>query len=326
MPTNKRKIVYKSKSGKIYDTPEEARIDREYSIKEKIINGFRNAYNGVSNYFFNNSNLKAKQINNRNINKQKVRNVNNPYNSSTRIRNNNSRSRVLSEIFENGMNKNINIDKTSRNYDKRYDIVHTGKTIPYRGTLIDIAGLDSIAKQAAIYNKNPTFPQYEKPRSKNAKRVNLEEVLGLPLQETVGGHTAYFNTGKYSFDDNKRFLNNNGYKDKNITKEKIDNAIMNTNYLRNFGSIPASNYVRDFRYIADVVPQLYPDGKSKMINRNTHPLYHAIQYFANGNYNPGSQSHTEDVRNEGKNFLKELKKYPKYYQEVMDFYTGIRTQ
>jgi hypothetical protein len=112
-------------------------------------------------------------------------------------------------------------------------------------------------------------------------QIPLEEALGLPAQETALGAIPFGN-----------------YKNvpKNATEEErkkileYNRALGNSSYFRNYGSIPAENMVRDFRYNIVEDP----------ISRDIPPLLHAFNYWKDGNYNRGDKNHTSDVIEKGR--------------------------
>lgn len=180
-----------------------------------------------------------------------------------RVRRNDSPTADESEKFNDRVNKTIygNVKKTSA-------IPQTGKPnmkygIPYlidKEIKIDGVGrmptnaLDSLAKYASITG------------------ISLQEALGLAGQETKGGANPYGNT--------------NGTKEEN-------RALLNGNYFREFGFIPAEYLVRDFEY----------NREGHSVDRNIPPLQHAFQYYKAGKYNSNDKSHSTDVLNTGRIML-----------------------
>lgn len=180
-----------------------------------------------------------------------------------RVRRNDSPTADESEKFNDRVNKTIygNVKKTSA-------IPQTGKPnmkygIPYlidKEIKIDGVGrmptnaLDSLAKYASITG------------------ISLQEALGLAGQETKGGANPYGNT--------------NGTKEEN-------RALLNGNYFREFGFIPAEYLVRDFEY----------NREEHSVDRNIPPLQHAFQYYKAGKYNSNDKSHSTDVLNTGRIML-----------------------
>lgn len=183
--------------------------------------------------------------------------------NSGRVRRNDSPTANESEKFNDRVNKTIygNVKKTSA-------IPQTGKPnmkygIPYlidKEIKIDGVGrmptnaLDSLAKYASITG------------------ISLQEALGLAGQETKGGANPYGNT--------------NGTKEEN-------RALLNGNYFREFGFIPAEYLVRDFEY----------NREGHSVDRNIPPLQHAFQYYKAGKYNSNDKSHSADVLNTGRIML-----------------------
>ena len=180
-----------------------------------------------------------------------------------RVRRNDSPTADESEKFNDRVNRTIygNVKKTSA-------IPQTGKPnmkygIPYlidKEIKIDGVGrmptnaLDSLAKYASITG------------------ISLQEALGLAGQETKGGANPYGNT--------------NGTKEEN-------RALLNGNYFREFGFIPAEYLVRDFEY----------NREGHSVDRNIPPLQHAFQYYKAGKYNSNDKSHSTDVLNTGRIML-----------------------
>ena len=183
--------------------------------------------------------------------------------NSGRVRRNDSPTADESEKFNDRVNRTIygNVKKTSA-------IPQTGKPnmkygIPYlidKEIKIDGVGrmptnaLDSLAKYASITG------------------ISLQEALGLAGQETKGGANPYGNT--------------NGTKEEN-------RALLNGNYFREFGFIPAEYLVRDFEY----------NREGHSVDRNIPPLQHAFQYYKAGKYNSNDKSHSADVLNTGRIML-----------------------
>lgn len=138
-------------------------------------------------------------------------------------------------------------------------------TQSHNGFRVPTNALDSIAKYAGM------------------EQVPIQTALGLPFQETSKGERPYFN-----YDNKGKVKGMKGF-----TKRDLGN----TNYFKNFGIIPAENFVRDFEYTTGG----YNNGKPIT---NIPPLQHAFQHFKKGRYNPGDSSHTQDVTNVGEDIWK----------------------
>jgi hypothetical protein len=184
---------------------------------------------------------------------------------SSRVRNNDSPTSEASSSLEDGMNSSI------YNPSKRV-LPNMKYAIPYIEDLeVIIPGvgrtttnaLDSLAKYA-----------YE-------AQIPLEEALGLAAQETAFGATPignYKNVPKNATEEERREI------------LEYNRALGNSSYFRNYGSIPAENMVRDFRYNIVEDP----------ISRDTPPLLHAFNYWKDGDYNRGDKNHTSDVIEKGR--------------------------
>lgn len=185
--------------------------------------------------------------------------VENP--EEARVRENDSPTKKTSEEYEARMNKSV---YHSANYvapNMPYAIPYlTEKEIKVPGVgRVSTNALDSLAKYAAITD------------------TPLSDALGLAAQETAFGALPLMN---YTDDDS------------------VDNrALGNSSYFRNYGEIPAENFVRDFRYNSN-------KPGDKPIDRSVPPLQHAFEYFKKGNYNRGDKNHTSDVRAKGREVMK----------------------
>lgn len=158
------------------------------------------------------------------------------------------------------------------------------KEIRILGNRTSENALDSLAKYSAI------------------TRLPLVDALGLFGQETTLGAVPYENvvstkgkTGK----DEEEILSRN-------------NALMNSNYFRGYGIIPAEYAVRDYRYNLEADP----------ISRDVPPLQHAFEYYKSGKYNTGDKKHSSMVRSYGEAMMKDpsVKKWistSKYAQEAI---------
>lgn len=148
---------------------------------------------------------------------------------------------------------------------KAYDIPYGEREIkvsPKGSTLstkISVNALDSIAKYAGITG------------------TPIKAAIGLPYQETTFGKMPAFNYEK-------------------LGKEYSSRDLGNTNYFKNFGSIPAEYLVRDFRYNGDL---MINGRRDNPIALNVPPLQHAFEYYNSGNYNRGDEDHTPDVEAAG---------------------------
>lgn len=172
---------------------------------------------------------------------------------TARVRSNDSPTKNNSEALEDEMNKLLFNSKGRRLPNMKYAIPYIEELevkVPGVGRTTTNA-LDSLAKYA-----------YE-------ARIPLEEAIGIAAQETALGALPLYNYG-----------------DENVS----DRALGNASYFRNYGIIPAENFVRDFRYNVAEDP----------ISRDIPPLLHAFEYWKKGNYNRGDPNHTSDVRNKGR--------------------------
>jgi hypothetical protein len=193
-----------------------------------------------------------------------------------RVRRNNSPTRRLSEPYEDKMNRFITIKGSHSNpsYDIPFDV---NKQITVRGNTVSTNILDTLAKYVDIHNANPVLAEHplmsrktKKPIGK-PRTVTLQEILGLASQETNFGAQPYMNSGK----------------------KWDDNALLNSNYLKSFGSIPAEYLLRNFHY------------NDANVDRKTNPVLDAIRYYAEGDYNRNDHKHTSDVINRGKEVWKD---------------------
>lgn len=159
-----------------------------------------------------------------------------------------------------------------KNINHAYDIPWIkSKEMNINGRVISTNSLDSIAKYAGITN------------------TPLDEAVALGFESNYG-RQPYFNFGQ---------------------KGVSDKAIGNMNYQKNYGTIPAHLYVRDYEYTKGG----YNNGKPYT---NQAPLEHAFNFYKSGRYNPGLRvkdkttgktiKHTQVV----KNIAKELSKDPNY--------------
>lgn len=192
-----------------------------------------------------------------------------------RQRTNDSQTKLRSERLENQM-KNSLINKA---YYYNH-ISNNGFNIPFipskaiiiNGNYVSTNQLDSLAKYWGMHNANPQLSQYPQNGTKTTRRLNKNEMLGLAGQETNFGATPLYNTQDFPLKSETDF-------------DQTD--LLNANYLKNFGSIPAEYYVRDFHYI-----------KSR-VNPSTPPLLDAFRYYAQGDYNKFDSNHSRDVNEKG---------------------------
>lgn len=156
-------------------------------------------------------------------------------------------------------------------------------TKSHNGLRIPTNALDSVAKYAGM------------------EQVPIQTALGLPFQETVKGEHPYFN-----YDNKGGVANMPGF-----TKRDLGN----TNYFRNYGIIPAENFVRDFEYNTGG----YNKGKPVT---NIPPLQHAFRLLKEGKYNSGDPNHTKDVESAGRDvwLSPEIQKWWK--ESGKKFYNG----
>jgi len=150
-----------------------------------------------------------------------------------RIRNNTSRTAEQSQHLENVFAQRI---AENHNGTVGYAIPWGDEVIKVDnlGTSIPTNALDSLAKYAGMAG------------------IPLKEAVGLAFQETRFGRVPYGNIG-----------------DKGVNATEL----MNANYFKNFGSIPAESIVRDFAY--------------NNTDRSLPPLFHAFTYYNAGKYNRG---------------------------------------
>lgn len=185
---------------------------------------------------------------------------------------NTSSTAQKSQSLENQMYTYLDGNRQRVNYrTKPFDIPYGNKEIkvkPKGSTIpvtISINALDSVAKYAGITG------------------TPIETALGLAMQETGFGRRPAFNYGKLGTNYSSKDLGN-------------------TNFFKNFGSIPAEYLVRDFRYNGDIV---YKGNRDEPIPLSTPPLQHAFEYFNSGKYNTGDSNHTKDVNTSGNNLWNE---------------------
>lgn len=182
---------------------------------------------------------------------------------TARVRSNDSPTKNNSEALEDEMNKFLFNSKGRRLPNMKYAISYIEDLevkVPGVGRTTTNA-LDSLAKYA-----------YE-------AKIPLEEALGIAAQETAFGALP-----QYNYKDIK------GTEEEKQEARNFNRALGNASYFRNYGIIPAENFVRDFRYNVVEDP----------ISRDVPPLLHAFEYWKKGNYNRGDPNHTSDVRNKGR--------------------------
>lgn len=185
--------------------------------------------------------------------------VENP--EEARVRENDSPTKKTSEEYEARMNNQVYHGANYVAPNMPYAIPYLEeKEIKVPGVgRVSTNALDSLAKYAAITD------------------TPLSDALGLAAQETAFGALPVMN---YTDDDS------------------VDNrALGNSSYFRNYGEIPAENFVRDFRYNSK-------KPGDKPIDRSVPPLQHAFEYFKKGNYNRGDKNHTSDVKAKGREVMK----------------------
>lgn len=193
-----------------------------------------------------------------------------------RKQNNTSPTKEYSQFLENEMynyiqdRQNLRISKGGDKtwsyaipYLKEKEIKLTG-TNGHNGWKVSTNALDSIAKYAGM--------------------VGVDEVqaIGLPFQETGKGN--HFGFKMYDPAKTKE-------------EEEANRALLNSEYFRNFGIIPAENFVNDHEYIDGG----YNNG-NPIIDRP--PLQHAFEHYKLGRYNPGDPNHTRDVTRSGEDVWK----------------------
>lgn len=185
------------------------------------------------------------------------------YSNKGRARENDSPTAEETEVLENNMNEMIYNAPNHRRPNMSYAIPYLeDKEIKVKGVgRVPTNALDSLAKYAAITD------------------VPLEEALGLSAQETAFGAIPYYN-----------------YDSKINGKTISSRALGNSSYFRNYGIIPAENFVRDFAYDK-------PNWKGNYINQDVPPLKHALELYKKGDYNRGDPNHTSDVKNKGKKLM-----------------------
>jgi hypothetical protein len=114
-------------------------------------------------------------------------------------------------------------------------------------------------------------------------QIPLSEALGLSAQETAFGALPQYN-----------YVEIVGTEEEKQKARDFNRALGNSSYFRNYGIIPAENFVRDFRYNIVEDP----------IDRDVPPLLHAFNYWKKGNYNRGDSDHTKDVKAKGEAVMK----------------------
>lgn len=114
-------------------------------------------------------------------------------------------------------------------------------------------------------------------------QIPLSEALGLSAQETAFGALPQYN-----------YVEVVGTEEEKQKARDFNRALGNSSYFRNYGIIPAENFVRDFRYNIIEDP----------IDRDIPPLLHAFNYWKKGNYNRGDSNHTKDVKAKGEAVMK----------------------
>lgn len=189
-----------------------------------------------------------------------------------RQRANTSKTAVMSERLEKGMRNYIQWKAYKNNHisNSNYNIPFIpSKAVLIDGNLVSTNQLDSLAKYWGMHNADPQVSQYPLKGTQSTRKLNRNEMLGLARQETFFGANPYYNTS-------------------NIKPPYSETDLMNANYIKNYGSIPAEYYVRDFHY------------NDRGVDLSTPPLLDAFRYFAQGDYNRGDKNHTSDVNAQGK--------------------------
>lgn len=186
---------------------------------------------------------------------------------SGRVRQNDSPTSIESSNLEKKMNKMLynSTDRVLPNI--KYAIPYIKELevkVPGVGRTTTNA-LDSLAKYAV------------------QAQIPLSEALGLSAQETAFGALPQYN-----------YVEIVGTEEEKQKARDFNRALGNSSYFRNYGIIPAENFVRDFRYNIVEDP----------IDRDVPPLLHAFNYWKKGNYNRGDSDHTKDVKAKGEAVMK----------------------
>lgn len=147
-------------------------------------------------------------------------------------------------------------------YLKEKEITLTG-TKNHNGMKIPTNALDSIAKYAGM------------------EGTSKIEAVGLPFQETHKGNHFGFVL----------------YEKPTKEQKESNRALLNAEYFKNFGLIPAENFVNDHEYMDGG----YNNGQPII---DMPPLQHAFRHYNLGRYNPGDPNHTRDVTNSGEDVWK----------------------
>lgn len=185
---------------------------------------------------------------------------------SARVRQNDSPTSSKSMELEDDMNKMLyhSIDRALPNM--KYAIPYIEELeikVPGVGRTTTNA-LDSLAKYAPIAG------------------IPLEEALGIAAQETAFGALPQYN-----------YVEVEGTEEEKQKAREFNRALGNASYFRNYGLIPAENFVRDFAYNMAKEP----------VDRNVPPLLHAFNYWKKGMYNRNDPNHTNDVIRKGKEVM-----------------------
>lgn len=192
----------------------------------------------------------------------------------TRIRRNDTKTRDRSEYWTDRAHRNIYEGETGVKIPQSGD-PNMGYAIPYvidKEVKVPGVGrfttnaLDSLAKYAGGVD------------------LSLQAALGLPAHETKMGANPHFNTKK---------VPKGATAEEKAAIEKYNNELLNGNYIREFGVLPAEYYVRDFEY----------NRTGHEIPHNVPPLQHAFEYLKAGKYNPADQWHTPGVLSAGAKML-----------------------
>lgn len=205
------------------------------------------------------------------------------YLDTSRKQNNTSKTAERSQYMENEMHKsvmgrqNLRIKKgvsTSWKYAIPYikdkEIKISG-TKSFNGLRVPTNALDSLAKYA------------------QATKTPIEIALGLAFQETTKGNHIYYNFQKIKKDMSEK---------EKQKRRSFNKALGNAEYFKNFGIIPAENFVNDHEYTDGG----YNNGQP-ITDRP--PLQHAFEHFNAGRYNPAKKAeHTAAVKTAGADIWK----------------------
>lgn len=127
----------------------------------------------------------------------------------------------------------------------------------------------------------------------------IEEGIGLAGQETRFGRIPFYN-----------FKNGD---------PEYNRALGNSNYIKNYGGIPAEYLIRNFQYNGSGKGNENAVPKDELVP----PLLDGFQYYNSGNYNTNSPSHQEDVRRVGLEFLNTAEGQDYWNRTGQYWYNGI---